>query len=316
MKKTNKNETTSMRLEKLRPHPLQTSCFSACTAAEDKALADDLRANGQRDPIAIMPAGNAAGLDPNTILDGHRRVEQLRSIGIKMVKVIVRHDLKDADAATVNKVFLQFNYQRRQLEPIEKARIVLKLLEQECGHVLKRFDGRERQKLKDQMDAALGMGDKNRTRYISVLSTPMPIQDAVKDGLIGLKEGVTISTLPAAQQEALAGAIRGLSDKKEVRRIAGEYMATRKSGRHAKAGTGFGALIRALTPSVADIEDRIDEISAAAAARNLDLLRRTQKMINALVERGEKAPPPDAFFDFEPGALELMSKQAARRRSA
>lgn len=65
-------------IAKLAPHPLQAAFYDPCTTAEDAALKKDLAANGQRDPIVVMPPGNAASLPGFTILDGHRRVELLR----------------------------------------------------------------------------------------------------------------------------------------------------------------------------------------------------------------------------------------------
>src|SRR2546421_9027657 len=106
----NAHKTTRMKLAELLPHPLQGQFFSDCPAADDKTLADDLRTNGQRDAIVVMPPDNAAGLPGGTVLDGNRRRKALQSLGETEAIVLVRHDLKHADAAAVEQVFLRFNF--------------------------------------------------------------------------------------------------------------------------------------------------------------------------------------------------------------
>lgn len=83
---------------------------------EDEALQQNLK-SGQRDPIHVMPPKNAAGLPPYTILDGHRRKKGMMANGEVRCKGVIRHDLVDADAATMEGIFLDFS-DHRNLHPI------------------------------------------------------------------------------------------------------------------------------------------------------------------------------------------------------
>ena len=117
----------------LKPFPLQSQFYGQESQADDDRLEQDLRQNGQRDPFPIMPYSNRAGLPRGTMLDGHRRTILLTKIGKKRAKVRVRQDLADADFATVEAEFLKFNFHRRQLDQLGKARIAIRLYEIEKG---------------------------------------------------------------------------------------------------------------------------------------------------------------------------------------
>jgi hypothetical protein len=258
----------------------------------------------------VMPPGNAAGLPPYTVLDGHRRGRLLQSIGAKEATVIVRHDLKDADLATVNLEFLKINFQRRNMDRLEMARVAKGMYETEVGCGSRQFDPREKKQFQERLSAVMGMSGKTLQRYISLLTTPLPIQNAFRQGQIKLVVGVTISTLPRPKQQELAERIEKLTGKKEIQKIVSEYVTTRESGRHARPSLSFGYLKQ----FVADAEGRIDEIPAASMACNLDLLRQARKMIDESIKRGENAPPPEKP---PTGLSAFVAKQdtGARRRS-
>ena len=92
-----RQKLTALSLEDLDPFPLQTTFFQSCTDGEDAALEEDLRRNGQRDPIVVLPPNLKRGRRRYQILDGHRRCQLLLQIGERQAKVLIRHDLRDAD---------------------------------------------------------------------------------------------------------------------------------------------------------------------------------------------------------------------------
>ncbi len=59
------------------------------------ALIEDIRKNGLREKIQILPK-NKAGLPADTILDGHERSRALQKLGQTDTDVVVRYDLADA----------------------------------------------------------------------------------------------------------------------------------------------------------------------------------------------------------------------------
>src|SRR4051812_38496624 len=111
------------RLDQLIEHPQQQDYFDHLSDHDLKALAADIKRNGLRQPIQIMPPDNTAGLPANTILDGHQRRRALQLNGETVARVIVRYDLLTVDAATVERAFLEPNQNRRHLDTLAKARV-------------------------------------------------------------------------------------------------------------------------------------------------------------------------------------------------
>ena len=81
------NGRVKWKLSRLRDHARQGDLFGDVTAAELDALVADMRKNGQRQPVEILPDG--------TILAGHQRVRAARLLCWKEIEVIVRRDLEN-----------------------------------------------------------------------------------------------------------------------------------------------------------------------------------------------------------------------------
>src|SRR5215510_2358776 len=79
------------KISRLKNHPLQKTMFGDLPDAELRALAEDMRANKQKDPVEILPDG--------TVLAGHQRIRAARLLGWAEVDVVIRHDLAEAGAA-------------------------------------------------------------------------------------------------------------------------------------------------------------------------------------------------------------------------
>ena len=101
MSENNNNQVRRMALSKLKAHPKQGDIYETLPVAELRALADNMKAEGLRNPIEIMPAKNKARLAAGTIIDGHNRVAAARLLGWTHIDVVIRCDLLDADAAAV-----------------------------------------------------------------------------------------------------------------------------------------------------------------------------------------------------------------------
>src|SRR3954470_12962193 len=106
----------------LKPFPSQPRYFDDLSDHELKALAADVKQNGLRSPIEVLPK-NRAGYPADTIISGHQRKRALELNGEAEATVLVRHDLADADADAVEKAFLDDNQLRRHLDPLARARV-------------------------------------------------------------------------------------------------------------------------------------------------------------------------------------------------
>src|SRR5689334_8865565 len=97
------------RLAALVEHLLQRAFFDDLPPDDFARLVADIQRHGLREKIHVLPGRNAAGLQPNTILDGHQRRRALTALGETTASVVVRYDLLDADAAAVERAFLTPN---------------------------------------------------------------------------------------------------------------------------------------------------------------------------------------------------------------
>jgi hypothetical protein len=130
-----------------------------------------------------MPPKNRAGLPPNTKLDGHRRARLLTELGEEEADVVVRHDLADADRATVDMVFYDFALGRRNSHPIDLARMVIRKYELEKGRPrggLKRHDEAEARDRVGKKPTATGSTNGStrkaaHTNHAPANGTPVPI---------------------------------------------------------------------------------------------------------------------------------------------
>src|SRR4051794_16886570 len=91
-------------LAELLPYPEQQYYFGDIDPHRLQSLADDIRAQGLRCPIEVLPR-NRAGLPANTILCGHQRRRALQLNGESQTRVLVRYDFADADAPTIKEHF-------------------------------------------------------------------------------------------------------------------------------------------------------------------------------------------------------------------
>ena len=191
-------------VDDLKPFPLQSEFFVQESEADDALLEQDLRQNGQRDPFPVMPDHNRAGLPKGTMLDGHRRTLLLKTIGKKRAKVRVRHDLVDADLATVEAEFLKYNSLRRQLHSIDKARIAKRQFEIEKGRSRGGLRSCEDAEARERVGKTIGLCGRELQRYWRLLKTPLEVQNAVRNKLLPLSLGEKIEGLKKEHQARIA----------------------------------------------------------------------------------------------------------------
>lgn len=298
-----KPERLQLELSKLAPHPLQDLFNPQCSAVEDAQLDADLQ-TGQRDPIHVMPAENRAGLPQFCILDGHRRAAALRRLGHTHAIVLIRHDLHEADAATVEAEFLRFNANRRQLDPLSITKNLNRQAELAAGHKLGQF---ERQKLARRIcNIVGGMSPRNAQRYIHAADTPPEIQAALRRGDFTLTLAAQVGALDADVQQEIVAAINGITDRARIRKIVvasvRERIAptTRRSTRYTRVAA---KLIGDFEARLAELDGHYKKLYGPTVAEHLPALKKIRTRVEKLI-RAAKRP------GFDWGGLGIPAPQS------
>jgi ParB/RepB/Spo0J family partition protein len=273
---TSPQQQQRLTLKLLHPHPLQAAYYCQTSQGDDDRLVEDLRENGQRDALVVVPMKGNAG--HYLILDGHRRVSAAKVLRWDDIEAIIRHDLADDEESAIEAEFLKFNLNRRQLHKLDQARIVLRLYEIEKNRPRGRFLITDQQEARDRVGKILGMSGRNLHRYFNVLLASPEIQNAVRDGQLKLTTGCRVVGLSRSQQNEITTRI---TDGEDPESVVAAYLPP-SNGRHRKAGDVFKNLEWALS----DLENHRDELSHMALKKNRPLLERGQQLISTLIADG------------------------------
>lgn len=275
----------SLRLADLVPHPDQATYFGPYGENERAALQSNIEANGLRVPIEVLPPRNRAGLPALTILSGHTRCEILIGLDHVVSDVRVRHDLAKATRSEVDKVFISDNYNRRQLDPLDRARVALRLFELERDKRVRTAVGHPpvEGELRDRIGSILGVSGRNLARYFSILTAPLEVQRAFQASALKLVDAARVATL--AKNEQLRFAAR-LSDGDDAQAVVADFFPPRPST-HAKASDALASFVRSLDKAHADLADRVDVVHPNLVLRAEVELRRGRKLIRTLLKKLE-----------------------------
>jgi ParB/RepB/Spo0J family partition protein len=281
-----KNERRSIELGELVPHPLQAAYFEDLSQFDLEALADDIRRNGLRCPIEVLPR-NRAGLPENTIIAGHQRRRALEKLGETEATVIVRHDLADADETTIEQCLLQDNQNRRHLDQFAKARVALRLFEIERREGSARTHNGEESDARDRVGKAIGMSGRNLQRYFRVLQMPREIQEAVRSKRLPLTLAQKVADLAPESQEHVAKRIGAGKDPIAVVR----KLLPKREERHDADGA-LAILVRGLERSLDELDERTEAVSIPQLTEHLVVLKKGRSLLRRLIKRAEPEEPP------------------------
>lgn len=272
----------------LKPNPLQKSTFEACSEGEDDFLRADLEENGQRDPIVVRPLPKSKKFE---ILDGHRRVEQLRALGHDKVRAIVRDDLVDVDPAEKEKIFRSYNVNRRQLTRLAKARHVLRCFE--IDHGLEpgglRLSKHEKE-AKARVGKLLEISGRHLNRLFRILLLPVPIQKAVENNLLRQTRAEKIEALSVGTQREIAQRIDGLEDKSAIAEIVDEYLTSPVRTRNG-IKQSLDRLVRALRDARIALGDQVPDLTHPSWQEWLPDLEREKLFLHELVDQLKSIDP-------------------------
>lgn len=147
--------TENLPLNKIRPNENQPRRTFYQETLEE--LASSIKERGVLQPIVVRPLlGNEEGL--YEIVMGERRYRACKMLGLKSIPAIIR-DLSDEDAATDA---LLENYQREDMNVIEKARAIQGLLQQMSY---------------EKISKVLGVSETTVRRTLELLELPLQIQN-------------------------------------------------------------------------------------------------------------------------------------------
>ncbi len=154
---------STMEINTIRPNPYQPR--SEFDPKEIESLAESLKKDGLLQPVVVRPAG--AGF--YQLVAGERRWRAAKLAGLARVPVIIREveDKKMLELALVE------NIQRRDLNPMEKARAFRQLMT---------LNGWTQETLAD----SLGMGRPTVANFLRLLDLPLEVQEAVSRGTISM----------------------------------------------------------------------------------------------------------------------------------
>ncbi len=153
----------TMEINTIRPNPYQPR--SEFDPKEIESLAESLKKDGLLQPVVVRPAG--AGF--YQLVAGERRWRAAKLAGLARVPVVIREveDKKMLELALVE------NIQRRDLNPMEKARAFRQLMT---------LNGWTQEQLAD----SLGMGRPTVANFLRLLDLPLEVQEAVSRGTISM----------------------------------------------------------------------------------------------------------------------------------
>jgi ParB family transcriptional regulator, chromosome partitioning protein len=202
---------------------LQAGKYQPRTKMDEAALrelADSIRAQGVLQAILVRPIDNASGSVTHEIIAGERRFRAAKLAGLTEVPVLVR-EVDDQAAAAMA---LIENMQREDLNPMEEARGVQRLIEEfKFTH--------------EQAAEAVGRSRSAVSNLLRLLNLAKPVQTMLMAGDLDMGHARALLAVDAATQIALANEV--VAKKLSVRDA--EKLATRASLGQKNSKTGSKA---------------------------------------------------------------------------
>lgn len=178
------HETLEFPIAQLKSFRLQNEIVFDLPEIEFAELVDDIRVNGVKTPISIMPDG--------TTIDGHQRIRACRELGILTIRCVVRHDLVD-DPLEQESEFIKQNLVRRQMSKLDQARCAKHLIDLD-----RRRDNEVRHDcrlMRDRVGQLMGVSGRSAARWLKALELPLKLQRATEQGRLKLTNAERLAKL-------------------------------------------------------------------------------------------------------------------------
>ncbi len=160
-------------------------------------LMDSIAKNGQFDPIVVREIGE----NRYEVLDGHRRLEACKRLGLATIQVIIR-DFKNDDEATL--YVIENNLYRRSFESLpytQKAAIIYQWRET-LAKLNKTADELEQSETEISREN-IAVGRMNRWRYYKLHQMTDDIKKALDENKIGFMGVCHLFSLSEEEQRAV-----------------------------------------------------------------------------------------------------------------
>jgi ParB-like chromosome segregation protein Spo0J len=296
-KKSKKPTYDTWPIERLRPHERQAANYANVNDRElDRLMA--VMSTGRYDPIEVDPSGR--------MIDGHQRYRAAKKLGLKEVRVKIRHDLA-GDEAAIELRHLQANEFRRQEAPLDRARNARRMRELECGREL-RYE--EMSEVADEVVALIGCSRKHALRLLKITGLPMEIQAAVTDSRVTMLDAEKVAQLDERVHERIAGEIRDGGTPKEVVR---KYL-PRKKRVARDLGAELDRIVEVAERAREVLDGRESEIrrSGTQCERDLSHLRWLLGFIKVTIPQLKAQQARSEEFDRALEEIELRRKSRPR----
>ncbi|MBX5466881.1 MAG: ParB/RepB/Spo0J family partition protein [Firmicutes bacterium] len=162
--------------KRLKPHPANT-LFDPLPEAVYEALKEDIAAHGIHDALLVTP--------DFTLITGHHRAKAALELGLEAVPV----EIQDVDAAEAERLLIADNVLRRQLTPMEQARLIRRLKEAYGIRQGARVDVHKTSDIMSEVQEALGLTDRHLRRLDRLNDLIPELQALVAQGRLGTAVG-------------------------------------------------------------------------------------------------------------------------------
>jgi ParB/RepB/Spo0J family partition protein len=296
----------AVEISTLRPHARQHEFFADLPADQFNELVEDIRRNGQRNPIRILP--------DHTIVCGHERVRAAQELGRSHIDAIVV-DITDENA--IVRLLVEDNLNRRHVGPIGLARIYVALSQARSvdrhgtGSVL-------RQQIARRISRVSG---RTLDRYRTLLRLPRVIQEAIESGMLSISAGQRLAKIPKVVRDKIEAEIKAGAPVKQV-----VLRHLKRSGRQTEVvdlRAGYRQFFGSLRKTMCSIGGRIKDVAgfgpesdeaitlAEAGTKFLAKIANEEKKIKAM----RRANSAGLFGSLVPSRSATNPRRARRRRS-
>ncbi|MEO9385850.1 ParB/RepB/Spo0J family partition protein [Chromobacterium phragmitis] len=223
---------STLPIDSIRPGKYQPRSFMNEAALDE--LAASIRAQGIIQPLIVRELG----LGDYELIAGERRWRASRKAGLAEVPVVIKSVPDEAALAMA----LIENIQRQELDPIEEAQGIKRLIDE---------FGLTHESAAD----AVGRSRSAVSNLLRLLVLPQPLQQMMHEGQLEMGHARALLSLPTVSQLELANEVvrKGMSVREVERRVQ----------QHAAQKTTVAAQQKRVDPDVARLEEQVSEAIGA-----------------------------------------------------
>ena len=234
---------------KLHPNPANT-IFDPLPPEVYEALKEDIAEHGIHDALLVTP--------DFTIIAGHHRVRAALELGLDTVPV----EIQDVNTDEAERLMITDNVLRRQLNPMEQARLIKRLKQQYGIKQGSRIDLVTSVTV-TEVTKVVGVGSETAKRLDRLNDLIPELQNLVSTGELGMSNGAELAVMTADQQQALVDAI-GAHAVADLKRA--DIQAAKK----APDTSALEAQMAALEAERDELQSQLDQWTAQTATPSPD----------------------------------------------